>query len=78
MWMGGFFPLVSALSPLGWRSWHRDAAVRRRDGAPSSLPSTCVLSNFLILANILLPGIGCETDIKFLCSFFSDELNIEL
>ena len=72
--MGGFFPLVSALSRLGWRSWHWEAAVQRWDGAPSSLPSTCVLSNFLIYSLILLPGIGCETGIKFLCSFFSDEL----
>ena len=52
-WMGGCCPLISSLPRLGLWSWHWGVAVRRRDEAPSSLPNTCVLSNFLILADIV-------------------------
>ena len=41
--MGACCPLFSALSRLGWHLRHWAAAARRRGGASSSLPSTCVL-----------------------------------
>ena len=50
--MGGCCPLFSALSRLGWRLRHWAAVARRRGWAPSSLPSTCVLS-ILILPDIV-------------------------